>query len=512
MTNSSLQEISAPVVTTPASKGAVKPKVANPKALELLNLEPIKTVWGWQGRTILERMPAESQGYQIGYDEDQAYVYIEPQYGVTYGAGSIQVGFDEATRQTLSIQDGIITWKEGQAGVPLFRVDISRLNEGLGLQTGEYQVGYTLRVDYPENPSPIPGYSLVSVEDESLASSAVIIAASGGSAQHLSSYAIESTAAAQTWWPGNTTDVDDYFPGGWFVFDFQEVSVLNSLRVLAGDEEEATASCALYFSDDAILWKKTDEVRPVNNQWKFNALGDNRHRYWRLFFWGGNASVRDIRFTGQTYYPDSRTVGPVTIAEPYIDDLYEEVEGDHILLAHFTVAGGVISEVRDQRRFINRKYEPVSEWLTTFPDEQIRCLFDDVQNYSNKFLSPVTGDYHFYEEMDDSLCTGLGQLTLGTEEDVGKIIFPDVVEIVSQETVFVEATLDVAQDQPLSTDPSTSSEEILAEGLVSSYKGIGVRATGINLVLPPTTDGGLATKVSTDETFQLPWSVDDGIY
>jgi len=510
MTNSSLQEISAPVVTASAAKGTVRPKVANPRALELLNLEPIKTVWGWQGRTILERMPAESQAYQIGYDEDQAFVYIEPKFGVTYGAGSVQVGFDEATRQILAVQDGLITWKEGQVGVPLFRVDISELNEGLGLQTGEYQVGYTLRVDHPEDTSPVPGYSLVKVEDESLASSAVIVAASGGSSQHLSSYALESTAVDQVWWPGNTTDVRDYFPGGWFVFDFQEASVLNALRVIADDGEEATASCALYYSDDAILWKKTDEVRPVSNQWKFKALGDNKHRYWRLFFWGGNASVRDIRFTGQTYYPDARTVGPVPIAEPYIDDLYGEIEGDHILLAHFTVAGGVISEVRDQRRFINRKYEPVSKWLTTFPDEQIQCLFDDVQNYSSKFLSPVSGDYHFYEEMDDSICTGLGQLTLGSEEDVKAIVFPDVVEIVSQETLEVERSLEDSQGQNMSSDPDD--DILIATGLPSSYKGVGVKATGVNLVLPPTTDGGLATKVSTDETFQLPWSVDDGIY
>jgi len=481
MTKSSLQEISAPVVTAPASTGTVRPKVASPEALKLLNLEPIKTVWGWQGRTILERMPAESQAYQIGYDEDQVFVYIEPNFGVTYGAGSIQVGYDEATSKILSVQDGLITWKEGQVGVPLLRVDISELNEGRGLQSGEYQVGYTLQVDYPESDSPIPGYSLVKVEDESLASSSVLIAASEGNSDHPSSYAIESTAVDQVWWPGTTPEVKDYFPGGWIVLDFQEASILDSLRVVADDSEQATASCTLYFSDDAIYWEKIDEVRPTSNQWKFNALGDNQHRYWRLFFWDGIASVSDIRFTGQTYFPDTRTVGKVPIAEPYINDLYEEIEGDHILLAQFTVAGGVISEVRDQRRFINRKYEPVTKWLTTFPDEQIQCLFDDVQDYSSKFLSPVTADYHLYEEMDDNICSGLGQLTLGNEEESNRIIFPDVLEIVSQ-------------------------------GQPSSYNGVGLEATGVNLVLPPVTDDGLATKVSTDETFQLPWSVDDGIY
>ena len=137
---------------------------------------------------------------------------------------------------------------------------------------------------------------------------------------------------------------------------------------------------------------------------------------------------------------------------------------------------GVISDVRDQRSFINRKYEPVAEWLTTFPDEQLTCLFDDVQNYSTKFLSPPTADFHFYYEMDDSICDGLGELTIGEEEDAPEVVFPDVVEIVS-----------------------TGSQA-------------GTTSSAVSLVLAPTEDHGLATKVSTDETFDIPFICDDGIY
>ena len=51
MTNSSLKETTQPVTTTPNSKGIVKTRVATKEALELLDLSPIKTVWGWDGRT-----------------------------------------------------------------------------------------------------------------------------------------------------------------------------------------------------------------------------------------------------------------------------------------------------------------------------------------------------------------------------------------------------------------------------------------------------------------------------
>ena len=81
MTSSNLQDIAQPVATTPGANGIVTPKVATEEALKSLNLEPIKTVWGWERRTILERLPAISETYQIGYDDDQAYVYIEPQFG-----------------------------------------------------------------------------------------------------------------------------------------------------------------------------------------------------------------------------------------------------------------------------------------------------------------------------------------------------------------------------------------------------------------------------------------------
>ena len=75
MTSSSLQESSQPVVAKPNSRGLVRPKVATPEALALLGVSPQKTVWGWEQRTILNRLPAESQAYQLGYYDDQAYVY-----------------------------------------------------------------------------------------------------------------------------------------------------------------------------------------------------------------------------------------------------------------------------------------------------------------------------------------------------------------------------------------------------------------------------------------------------
>ena len=39
--------------------------------------------------------------------------------------------------------------KKARLVFPFLEVDTSTLNQGLGLQSGEYQVGYTLRLDKP---------------------------------------------------------------------------------------------------------------------------------------------------------------------------------------------------------------------------------------------------------------------------------------------------------------------------------------------------------------------------
>ena len=92
--------------------------------------------------------------------------------------------------------------------------------------------------------------------------------------------------------------------------------------------------------------------------------------------------------------------------------MFEAIEGDYILLAHFTVKSGAVTNLIDHRRVTYEKYQPVADWLTTFHDEQLRCNFDRVVQYSEQYMAPPTADFHLYEEMDDSLCTGLGEATL----------------------------------------------------------------------------------------------------
>lgn len=514
MTNTSLQQISTPVVTTPNSKGIVRPKVASPEALEILNLEPVKTVWGRQGRTILERLPKESGTYQLYDAEDASYVYIDPSFGTTFGPGSCEVGFGQNNQAIIAAQDGEIVWKDGAVKVPYLEVDTSTLNNGLGLNDGPYQIGYTLELGPAGESGLIPGYAKIQVEEETLAPAAIGIEANNESQGHSKVFALDSFALKKSWQPNETAQVLDYFPGAWFVIDFKAPIEAEAFELIAEDGSSASALCTAYWSDDAIVWNKQAEVRPNSNKWSLNVrTTKGSHRYWRFFFWDGEVSISDIRFTGSAYYPDNRSVGDIPLATPFIDDVYSEIEGDFILLAHFTVAGGAVSEVVDYRNFINRKYEPVSSWLTTFQDEQLTCLFDDVESYASKFLAPPTADFHLYEELDDNICSGFGELTVGREEDrVDEVFFPSVVELLGSSIV-------IGNGEQIFIDPQGDPEVGLEvdEGPLAydNYLipgGIGIFCSAINLVADPTLDGDLATKASSDETFAKPWSVDDGIY
>ena len=510
MTSSSLQESSQPVVAKPNSRGLVRPKVATPEALALLGVSPQKTVWGWEQRTILNRLPAESQAYQLGYYDDQAYVYQDFSPGGAVN-DALAVTYDINNPKTLLTGNGVITWKHGQANASRLSIDIAALNEGNGLETGEYQFGYTLKLDYPQDTSLIPGYSVQSIVDTSIGMAAIAFDASDASQYHDDYFAV-STSATAAWWPGENTNAGPYYPGEWFVVDFRTPVSAGGFTLVADPDEAPTASCAVYFSDDAIIWYKSDEVRPTNNEWKLDVRGSNEARYWKFFFYDGTASISDIRYTGEAYFPDFRTVGPVTIAEPYFDDLYEEVEGGYIILAQVTVINGLIAQVQDLRRFIDRKYEPVTSWLTTFPDEQLTCLFDDVQHYATKYLSPPTADYHFYEELDDSICHGLGELTLGNEEDAPRIVFPDVVEIVTEfRASFIDPVLEVSTGGLLVTESSLL--EIKTENVVAGPGVIGLRTDGIDLLQDPILSSDHSTKGDTDNTITYhTYSVDDGIY
>jgi len=508
------RELDSQVVTKLSSTGIARPKLVTDEILESIQQKPIKTVWGWDfGRPIYDRLPAVSEQYKKGYDRDQAYVYLDPQFGKYEGPGSLDVVtlFDDPT--ALIVEPGVITWEKGQLAVDGFNVDISTLNFGQGLADGDYQVGYELTYDIPITDTLVPGYALGSVKEASLGDAAISIAASGASQYHEAYYAISDADIGSSWWPGFTTYAGVYFPGSWFVIDFRAPVGPERFEIIADPGEPLpTAKLAVYGSDDAIVWREAREVRPIGDRWIVDINPPAEYRYWKLFFWDGTASISDIVYSGTAYFPDLRVSGPVQVATPFLDNLYEEPPENYLLLASFKVQDGRIGSITDYRSFTSRKYEPVASWVTDFQDANLRCLFTAVENYSELYMAPPTADYHFYKELDDSLCFGLGEFDLAGE--LGTITFPDRVEFwCTDKIVNLNPSYSFDINSPsgqLGTDPNA--ELLISDGFQPIGSGCSLKANQIILLKDPELPSDLATRVYSDITLYETWSIDNGIY
>ena len=466
-------DLNLELVTKINGNGVTSNKVYDPRALAVLNAKPQLSAWGWDhGRPIYHRLPMVGEAYQKSYDLDQAMVYLDPTIPIANGPGTLQAIKNERDWRILDIMGGTISWRYGEFDVEPIRIDLSKYNNGLGLQDGEYQVGYTLEhVDELPEDQRFPGFVVANSLNGSLSKVQVAFDSSGETVPHRNSYAIDYQEET-SWWPNDYYGADGYLVGTHYTLDFIE-SVHASGFIVSNDTDKGSASCALYGSDDAIVWYKNEQTVADERAWAFRPETTDR-RYFRFHFWDGTASIKDISYTGEGLQKDNRVLMGDSTAEFYLENLYEAVEQDHILIAHFTVKGGAITNLVDHRRVTYEKYQPVADWVTTFHDEQLRCNFDHVVYYSEQYLDPRTADFHLYEEMDDELCTGLGKITLGNQDDVPVIRYPDVVELI----------------------PDTS-----------------IDANEIEYVPYPELGGDLATAVYSEDIFvHKPLSIDNGIY
>ena len=466
-------QVTNPIAAKQAVDGQYNPAIYDEEAVEALKLAPYKTVWGFDfGRPIYNRLPAIEEGYQVAYDRDQPRVYINPEANRAVGVNTIEVKRDERNFAKLNIEGGKITWKEGMVDVDPTEVDTNTFNLGYGLAVGTYQVVYRILPATEVDDSPIPGHTLVNVENEAISDAYLDFKASSETSAHLDYYAIDTVETTKAWWPNIKADAGGYDVGADFTLDFG-AEVNPQQLVIQGDiPKVADAKAALYSSDNGILWELEDETSPGNGVWLLR--NDRRStRYLRTFFWDGHASINTFNYTGSLYYRDQRVKEKEYVAVLIIKDMYEAVEGDYLTLATFEIQQlGVIRNLRDMRQVTYHKYEPVASWLTQFHDENLRCLFDVVTNYSRTSMNPTSAARYMYAELEDTTCFGLSEFDLGKTFGKNRAILPTELEIKS--------------------------------GLVTPKK--------VELLGSPTDNSSLTNKAYTDYQLYESWSLDNGTY
>jgi hypothetical protein len=476
------EELDPKTAISLTSRGTSEPKQFSEEAAKILNLSPVKTAWGWDhGRPVYNRLPMVSEGYQKSYDKDHALVYINlKETNRAVGVNTLEVTKNKSDWRILEIEGGTVIWEYGEAKCEAIGVDTRQFNNELGLQVGSYQVGYRL-THFEEKPKTArAGFAIAYAEDAFVADIELGYHANREVFDHRQEYAVYTSTDGRSWWPNRVAEAGGYYKPAEFTFDFLEPVEAESVTVHS-DRTHDSAKMAVYGSDDAIIWHLRNQVRAEKGSWTASlpAVPD---RYRKMFFWDGSVSISNIQYTGNAYFLDRAVYPPQTETELFIESMYEEIEGNFILLATFDVhENGSITSVRDMRRVTYEKYEPVSDWLTKFEDEQLRCLFDDVVEYSRMYMSPPTADFHLYNELDYSNCFGRDQISLGSKEEELQIHFPDEVE-------FVEAA-----------SLPTASNTI-------------VDVTSIDLLADPTDESSVATKKYTDYALKESWSLDNGNY
>jgi len=461
------EELKSPAQTKLFSTGQIRPKVVADEVLESLNQKPVPTVWKLnEGRPILDRLPSVEEQYQKGYEADQAYVYLDPKRKVYNGEGSMEPVVSPLDPALLTVQTGIATSRFGQVKTPYSEFNVATYSR-YGLQNGKFQVGFKLTEEPEEFDSPIPGYALVSVENSPLGDAALIVGGENEIQYHEAYYAVSNAVPGSSWWPSLNQYSGPYCEGSWLTLDFR-APVTPQQFVLVGDPtKEIDADVVAFHSDDGIVWTKAAQTLPMHGKWTIDIVA-TEHRYWRFYFWDGRVSVSDIEYTGTAYFPDLRTKVKYPRAEFYVDNLYEESPDDFLLVAVITVKDLKITRVTDYRTFTSRKYEPVANWLTKFQDVGLKHTFDSVERYYTDYMNPVTADYHFYEELDDSEWFGLGEFDLGD----------------------TELTLDLPVEVMFTED---------------------ILPTAVICVKQPSVNSDLVTKIYTDELLYS-ISIDNGIY
>ncbi len=432
-----------PIVTRPFIDGFARVLVSNDESLQILSRSPEKTVWGGAfGRPIYDRLPGVSEGYRKEYAGEigRGMVYIDPQFGVVSGPGSLEVGAWEEDRRVLIVYNGTITWAYGQIDTDTLAINLENVVEN-GIQDGVYQVGYYLNLDSQEDPA----FSKYRIENSSLGGSNTLFETTREARYHPVENAIGEERDG-SWKPTEFARAGDYPDGTFITFDFTEAVVAEGFSVVARTGSASTANCALYRSDDAISWYLEDSVKASRGTWDLIGAYTEGSRYYRLFFWGGAVEVEEVKYTGEAIFPNRRPIGPVSTVELFMEGLFDEIDRPHILLATVTVKTFEVVQITDKRVSTPSKYEPVSRWLTDFQDTSLRDIFTSVEKYSEKYLSPLTGGSDFYDDLLQS------DFTLQSETKASEIYFPLRIESMEDVTpVGVILLPDTELDSDLAT-------------------------------------------------------------
>ena len=476
----------SPQLTTTVNPQRVKLLSEQYKQAKGLRAQP--TEWNPVGRPIYGRLPAASEQYQLDFFEEggKGYVLI-PRGNDQFGPGSLYVNQSE-NRDVLLIEDGVIVWEEGTTPIYKTFVDFREV----GVEDGRYLICYQLI--YDDAPEPLP----FQVEDYCLAG--LDFNANDSSSENFR----RSDDVADPWpFPGinlfaqasddlnwqNFIDLVNRTPGAqagikpgmpdyeqpvasWVEWESALPWKLNTIKIRT-DAVENVPACSLSVasSDSDEPWELVQQQEAKRDgtgfYWEFQTDLVPQKK-WRLD-WGFNVrtSATQLTVSGLLYIATKPTAPrPRAQLAIYPTNLVPEDESlcrlAIISVDNYQIPYRPNGELfkDDIREIISRDYEPIADWLTQYWDEQLVSLWEDVKEFTPRFMAPPTLLGYSYLSLEK----------VGISIDSAPLPYPPTPPVL-RETNFIAASVSLVPPLPELTSLSGATVTLTsptAQPLISS--------------------------------------------
>lgn len=392
----------------------------SPQYQEANNIFSTPTEWVPGGRPIYDRLPAISERYKInfGFDQDSAYVFV-PVGESVFGPNSLEVIASDDNK-FLIIKRGAVVWEYGN-----FKVDPVIISlEEIGMLNTKYLIAYQLTFDDS------PFDALYEVADYSLSGYEMTVRSGTDGVpgwRYISKYAFCGLNSIE--WRNYDGLFPDYTEDAYLTWLFPKAASLTAIELRCPTNSAITGTATLHTTDCLNLDSESPYCdSPIFTEYETVAVqSDASGQYFRFeipnspFITGWSVSwsdkkvaIKDVKVTGTipirskpaegitnislVAYPQSTLPATVT------NGLGKEVPAVYCKLAFVDTSNAyTVTKIEDIRESVNTDYQPIADWLTRPWDENLINIFEQIQNYPELWMNPVTCMKQEYAQLSEDL-------------------------------------------------------------------------------------------------------------
>jgi hypothetical protein len=380
------------------------------------------TEWLTSGRPIYDRLPSASETYKLFYSEqgDSAFVYI-PVGESRAGRTSLNV-ISSAEGKFLVVQAGKIVWREGTIPLNPVLIDL----EEIGMWNTKYLITYQIyssraprTFQYEANSYSLSGVRM-SVEGSTdfvsgwrYTSDLAFVGRDSRPWRNYDgifpNYSGEAYLSWQSPFPWSLSKVVVRCPKGESAPEYASLSMLSCPtpteegQYCENPEWVPQFESALKEDDDGKFYEFIVPEPAFGTGWKVSWSGPKVSVYSVLV--DGILTLEEeplipITVCKLAAYPVNSA--PRTIELPN-GDIVEPVYCD---LANVQIDNSfTITQISDLRETVSKDYVPVTDWLTSPWDDNLKEMFYQASNYTPLWLAPTSSMRGEYKKLSDASIT-----------------------------------------------------------------------------------------------------------